>query len=58
MKRFWTLACAVLLLSVLPLASAAVKAELKQVTNVYILAMGGGMDQYLANQLANAGEES
>jgi hypothetical protein len=55
MKRFWTLARAILLLSVLPLAWAAVKAELKQVTNVYILAMGGGMDQYLANQLANAG---
>jgi hypothetical protein len=34
---------------------AAVKPELKRVSNVYILSMGNGMDQFLANQLTNAG---
>ena len=34
---------------------AAVNPELKQVTKVYILAMGSGMDQYLANRLTTMG---
>jgi len=36
-------------------AFAGVNPELHQVKRVYILAMGSGMDQYLANQLTNAG---
>jgi hypothetical protein len=35
--------------------AAAVSPQLKQVNAVYILAMSGGMDQYLANQLTAAG---
>jgi hypothetical protein len=35
--------------------AAAVSPQLKQVNAVYILAMSGGMDQYLANQLTTAG---
>jgi hypothetical protein len=35
--------------------SAAVNPELKQVTTVYILSMGSGMDQYLANRLTTLG---
>ena len=34
---------------------AAVNPQLKQVTTVYILAMSGGMDQYLANRLTTMG---
>ena len=49
MKWFATLA-----LSALGLA-AAVNPQLKQVNTVYILAMGNGIDQYLANRLAAAG---
>jgi len=37
------------------LALAAVNPQLKQVNTVYILAMSGGMDQFLANQLTAAG---
>src|SRR5579864_5504108 len=36
-------------------ASAAVNPQLKQVNTVYILAMTGGMDQYLANRLTTMG---
>ena len=35
--------------------AAAANSRLKEVSNVYILSMHGGMDQYLANQLTNAG---
>jgi hypothetical protein len=34
---------------------AAVNPQLREVKRVYILAMGSGMDQYLANQLTNSG---
>ena len=36
-------------------AFATVNPQLRQVKRVYILAMGSGMDQYLANQLTNSG---
>jgi hypothetical protein len=36
-------------------AFASVNPQLLQVKRVYILSMGSGMDQYLANQLTNAG---
>jgi hypothetical protein len=36
-------------------AFAGVNPQLHEVKRVYILAMGSGMDQYLANQLTNAG---
>ena len=36
-------------------ALAAVNPQLKQVNAVYILAMGGGMDQFLANQITASG---
>jgi hypothetical protein len=36
-------------------AFATVNPQLREVKRVYILAMSGGMDQYLANQLAKAG---
>jgi hypothetical protein len=49
MKRFWILALAALS------AGAAVNPQLKQVNTVYILSMGSGMDQFLANQLTTAG---
>ena len=49
MKLFFVLA---LIAASLP---AAVNPQLKQVSNVYILAMSGGMDQYLANQLTTLG---
>jgi type IV secretory pathway VirB10-like protein len=39
----------------MPSLFAAVRPELKQVNTVYILAMGNGEDQFLANQLASAG---
>jgi hypothetical protein len=37
------------------LVFAAVNPQLKQVNTVYILAMSGGMDQFLANQITAAG---
>jgi hypothetical protein len=44
------------LLTVLAAAAfASVNPQLHEVKRVYILAMGGGMDQYLANRLTNAG---
>ncbi len=44
------------LLTVLAAAAfASVNPQLHEVKRVYILAMGSGMDQYLANQLTNAG---
>ena len=49
MKLFLTLAFAAVSLW------AAVNPQLKQVNTVYILAMGGGMDQFLANQLTARG---
>ena len=49
MKWFWLLALAV------PSLSAAAHPQLKQVNTVYILAMGHGADQFLANQLTSAG---
>lgn len=49
MKWFWLLALAV------PSLSAAEHPQLKQVNTVYILAMGHGVDQFLANQLTSAG---
>jgi hypothetical protein len=49
MKRFCLLAwSAVMLVS-------ATNPQLKQVNQVYILAMSGGMDQYLANQMTARG---
>jgi hypothetical protein len=54
MKRFSILAFWILWMIALSLA-AAVSPQLKQVTTVYILSMGSGMDQFLANQLTNAG---
>jgi hypothetical protein len=36
-------------------AFASVNPQLHQVKRVYILAMGGGMDQYMANQITTAG---
>jgi len=49
MKRFCFLALAAAALA------AATNAQLKQVNQVYILAMSGGMDQYLANQMTALG---
>jgi len=49
MKWFWPLVL------VVPSLFAAVRPELKQVNTVYILAMGNGVDQFLANQLTSAG---
>jgi len=44
-----------LVLGAATLALAAVNPQLKQVNTVYILAMGGGMDQFLANQITASG---
>jgi hypothetical protein len=44
-----------LVLGAAVLALAAVNPQLKQVNTVYILAMTGGMDQFLANQITAAG---
>jgi len=49
MKWFWPLALA------MPSLFAAANPQLKQVTAVYILAMGNGEDQFLANQLTSSG---
>jgi hypothetical protein len=53
MKLFCALLCS--MAAVASAASASVNPQLHQVKRVYILAMGGGMDQYLANQFTNAG---
>jgi hypothetical protein len=47
--------CALALFAASVPAPAAVNQQLKQVTAVYILSMGGGMDQYLANRLTTMG---
>ena len=52
MKQFWTMAGALCI--ALTLAGAP-NPRLKEVSSVYLLAMRGGMDQYLANQLTNTG---
>ncbi|HXA64550.1 MAG TPA: hypothetical protein VNV82_05320 [Bryobacteraceae bacterium] len=44
-----------LVLGAAMLAFAAVNPQLKQVNMVYILAMAGGMDQFLANQITASG---
>ena len=44
-----------LILGAATLAFAAVNPQLKQVNTVYILAMTGGLDQFLANQIAASG---
>jgi hypothetical protein len=44
-----------LVLGTAVLALAAVNPQLKQVNTVYILAMTGGMDQFLANQITASG---
>jgi hypothetical protein len=44
-----------LVLGAAVLALAAVNPQLKQVNTVYILAMTGGMDQFLANQITASG---
>jgi hypothetical protein len=44
-----------LLLGATTIAFAAVNPQLKQVNTVYILAMTGGMDQFLANQITASG---
>jgi hypothetical protein len=44
-----------LLLGGLAVTLAAVNPQLKQVNTVYILAMAGGMDQFLANQITSSG---
>ena len=49
MKLFWALALFAASLS------AAVNQQLKQVNTVYILAMSGGMDQYLAESFDQYG---
>ncbi len=46
--------CGLALLAAL-LAPAAVNPQLRQVNTVYILAMTGGMDQFLANQISASG---
>ena len=53
MKRFSTLTLGVW--AIAAFAAAAVNPQLKQVNTVYLLSMGGGMDQYLATQLTKAG---
>jgi hypothetical protein len=52
MKLFWTLAGITCVALTLP---GTTNPQLKAVSSVYVLAMRGGMDQYLANQLTNAG---
>jgi len=58
MKPFWSMAPFSRVAGVAFLAvtlAAAANPRLKEVSSVYILSMNGGMDQYLANQLTNAG---
>jgi hypothetical protein len=53
MKLFRTLLGSMAILAAAAMAS--VNPQLLQVKRVYILSMGSGMDQYLANQLTNSG---
>ena len=53
MKLFCVLCCSVAALAAV--AFGTVNPQLHQVKRVYILSMGSGMDQYLANQLTKAG---
>jgi hypothetical protein len=53
MKLFCVLLCSLAALAAAAFAS--VNPELHQVKRVYILSMGSGMDQYLANQLTKSG---
>jgi hypothetical protein len=53
MKLFCALLCSMTALAAAAFAS--VNPQLHQVKKVYILAMGSGMDQYLANQLTKTG---
>jgi hypothetical protein len=53
MKLFRTLLGSMAILAAAVMAS--VNPQLLQVKRVYILSMGSGMDQYLANQLTNSG---
>jgi len=53
MKLFCALACS--LVAIAAAALATVNPQLLQVKRVYILGMGSGMDQYLANQLTSSG---
>ncbi|MGP0073623.1 MAG: hypothetical protein ACLPWF_17040 [Bryobacteraceae bacterium] len=53
MKLFCALTCSIAALVAIALAS--VNPQLHQVKRVYILAMGSGMDQFLANQLTKEG---
>ncbi len=53
MKLFGVLACSMTALAAA--AFATVNPQLHQIKRVYILSMGGGMDQYLANQLTKSG---
>ena len=53
MKLFRALLCSTIALSLGAIAE--VNPQLHQVKRVYILAMGSGMDQFLANQLTKAG---
>ncbi len=53
MKLFCALLCSLAALAAAAFAS--VNPELHQVKRVYILSMGSGMDQYLANQITNSG---
>jgi hypothetical protein len=53
MKLLRALTCSVIALAAVALAS--VNPQLHQVKRVYILAMGSGMDQFLANQLTQEG---
>ena len=52
MKLFYALGCSIVAVAV---AFATVNPQLLEVKRVYILAMGSGMDQYLANQLTTSG---
>ena len=53
MKLFCALTCSIAAL--VAIASGSVNPQLHQVKRVYILAMGSGMDQFLANQLTKEG---
>jgi hypothetical protein len=53
MKLFRALSCSLTVIAAVAFAS--VNPQLHQVKRVYILAMGSGMDQFLANQLTQEG---
>src|ERR1700733_16127140 len=53
MKLFCALLCSLTAFAAASMAS--VNPQLHEVKRVYILGMGGGMDQYLANQLTSSG---